>query len=150
MVGFVGFVVIALGGLGLALLLGVPPIFIGAYIVGLLLLGAITGFSSDSSGGGGGGGSSGGNRSGGGSGSTLNKVAEAANGFMEGLELNNDDPDPTSSGPRVVSLNASDASSGASASDIDIRVGVRSGSSGLAELKIEVPGLGSKIGRAHV
>jgi len=143
MVGFLGFAVLAIGGGALALLLGVPPIFIGAYIVGLLLLGAITGFSSDSSGGGGGGGSSGGNRSGGGSGSTLNKVAEAANGFMEGLELNNDDPDPTSSGPRVVSLNASDASSGASASDIDIRVGVRSGSSGLAELKIEVPGLGS-------
>jgi len=42
-------------------------------------------------------------------------------------------------------LSASDISSGGSASDVDIRVSVRDGSgSGLSELKLEVPGMGSR------
>ncbi|MFB6115629.1 MAG: hypothetical protein ABEK04_05105 [Candidatus Nanohalobium sp.] len=90
MVGFLGFLVLAVGGGALAIYLGVPPIYIGGYIVGLLLLGAITGFSggsgSRSSGGGGGrssGGSGGG--SGGSSGGFLNSAMDAAGGFLDGL-----------------------------------------------------------------
>ena len=88
MVGFVGFVVIALGGLGLALLLGVPPIFIGAYIVGLLILGAITGFSTNKSEGGrssSGSGSSGNGGSRRGSKGASNSLGSAAGSFIDSL-----------------------------------------------------------------
>ena len=151
MVGFLGFAVLALGGGALALFLGVPPVFIGAYVVGLLALGAINGFQTGDSGGGGG--SGGGRRggSGGGGGSTLNKAADAANGFMDALGSSSDDSssdtrsrDSTSSRrTRIVNLSASDASSGASASDIDIRVDAKDGSgSGLSQLEIDVQGMG--------
>jgi hypothetical protein len=155
MVGFLGFAVLALGGGALALFLGVPPVFIGAYVVGLVLLGAISGFSSGDGGGGSGG--SRGSRSSGGGGSALNKAADAANGFMDALGSSSDDrssgrdrrnrdssTSSRSSGTSIVSLSASDISSGGSASDVDIRVSVRDGSgSGLSELKLEVPGMGS-------
>ena len=155
MVGFLGFAVLAIGGGALALFLGVPPVFIGAYVVGLVLLGAISGFSSGDGGGGSGG--SRGSRSSGGGGSALNKAADAANGFMDALGSSSDDrssrrdrrnrdssTSTRSSGTSIVSLSASDISSGGSASDVDIRVSVRDGSgSGLSELKLEVPGMGS-------
>lgn len=80
MVGFIGFLILAVGGGGLALYLGVPPMIIGAYVIGLLALGAITGFSTGSDGGGGGSGG-GGSRSSGGSGG----VTDAVNGFLDGL-----------------------------------------------------------------
>ncbi|PSH00397.1 MAG: hypothetical protein BRC30_03785 [Nanohaloarchaea archaeon SW_7_46_7] len=83
MVGFIGFLVLAVGGGGLALYFGVPPTAIGAYVLGLLILGAITGFPS--SGGSEGGGSGGGS----GSGSILNSATDAANGFLDKLEGSN-------------------------------------------------------------
>lgn len=154
MVGFLGFTILAVGGGALALFLGVPPVFIGAYVIGLLLLGAIFGFGSSSSGGGGGGGSAGGG--GGSSGSTAKKAMDAANGFMDGLggsssdedrrrRRSSSDPDDRgSSKPKVLTFQARNISSGESASDVDIRVSVRDRSgSGLSELGIELPAFDS-------
>lgn len=82
MVGFLGFLVLAVGGGGLALFLGVPPTWIGIYVAGLLVIGAISGFGSSSSSGGSGGGSGGGSS---GSRSTFGNAADAATGFLDGL-----------------------------------------------------------------
>ena len=49
MVGFQGFILLAVVGGGLALFLGVPPTWIGIYVVGLLVVGAISGFGSSNS-----------------------------------------------------------------------------------------------------
>lgn len=81
MVGFLGFLILALGGGGLALYMGVPPIFIGAYVVGLLLIGAVAGFGDGGSGSSSSGsstGSRGGGSSSGSSGSFLNSMADTA------------------------------------------------------------------------
>lgn len=90
MVGFLGFLILALGGGGLALFFGVPPVFIGVYVVGLILIGAVTGFGDEGSGSsssstGSSRGSSGGGSSGNGSGSFLNSMADTASGIASNL-----------------------------------------------------------------
>lgn len=106
MVGFAGFLILAVAGGGVALFLGVPPIWIGGYVIGLILLGALTGFSSGSNnnnrnGGGGGSGGSGGSSSGG----FLSNAADAANGLMDGLSgggggTTTPTPEPVNPDPR--------------------------------------------------
>ncbi len=83
MVGFLGFLILAVGGGGLAIYLGVPPILIGGYIVGLIALTALTGFSTgDDEGRSRGSGSSGGGGRGRG---TLGKMADTAGSFLGSL-----------------------------------------------------------------
>lgn len=86
MVGFLGFLILAAGGGGLAIFLGVPPTWIGIYVVGLLVIGAISGFGSPSGGSGGGGGSGGKSGSNSGGKGKLGKAADAATGLMDGLD----------------------------------------------------------------
>lgn len=110
MVGFLGFIILAVGGGGLALYMGVPPVFIGAYVVGLVLIGAVTGFGDGSSGSssGSGGSSGGGGSSSNGSGSFLNSMADTASGIASNLSGSGNSGSSSQSSREVGSVSTTD------------------------------------------